>query len=174
MARFLYPTHTIHPKIGVSVIRPGDGGMRVHEDSPGQGNHHKLTVRDAWNTCTVLDYGVITYFGEYTGGAVFYPELDIEVLPEPGDMVIHGALRQHRHGVKEVESGERYAFSNFSLPYSKNPGTFYAINTPEYNHIRNNDPNYIVVLNTNLIPDAGTVPENPKDVLHNYKNIDIE
>jgi hypothetical protein len=100
--------------------------------------------------------------------------LDIEVLPEPGDMVIHGALRQHRHGVKEVESGERYAFSNFSLPYSKNPGTFYAINTPEYNHIRNNDPNYIVVLNTNLIPDAGTVPENPKDVLHNYKNIDIE
>jgi hypothetical protein len=98
----------------------------------------------------------------------------VEVYPEPGDMVIHGALRRHRHGVKEVESGERYAFSNFALPYSKNPGTFYTFNSPEYNNIRHNDPDYIIKLNINLMPDAGTVPENPTDDLHNYKNIDIE
>jgi hypothetical protein len=47
MSKFLYPTHAIHPKIGVSVIRPGDGGMRVHEDSPGEGGHDQLKVRDA-------------------------------------------------------------------------------------------------------------------------------
>lgn len=173
MCRFLYPTHTIHPKIGLSVIRPGDGGMRVHEDSPGEGNHDKLSMHDAWDTCTILQYGVITYFGEYTGGAVFYPGMDLEVEPQPGDMVIHGALKRHRHGVREVASGERYAFSNFCLPYDKNPGTFHAFNSPEYNHIRNNDPNYIEKLNENLIPDSGTMPneENSRDLLHNYFNI---
>lgn len=176
MSKFLYPTHAIHPKIGLSVIRPGDGGMRVHEDSPGEGNHDKLTMRDAWHTCTVLQYGVITYFGEYTGGAVYYPELGVEVQPEPGDMVIHGALRLHRHGVREVESGERYAYSNFCLPYDKNPGTFYAFNSPEYNEIRQNDPDYIMKLNDNLKPEAGTVPaeDNSRDLLHNYFNIDKE
>lgn len=174
MSKFLYPTHAIHPKDSVSVIRPGDGGMRVHEDSPGEGNHHKLSVTDAWNTCTILDYGVITYFGDYTGGAVFYPELGIEVLPEPGDMVIHGALRQHRHGVKEVDSGERYAFSNFSLPYSKNPGTFYTFNSDKYNEIRATDPNYRITLGMNLKPETANIPKNPIHPLHNYINVDIE
>lgn len=106
--------------------------MYVHEDSPGEGHEDELTRLDMWSTCTSLDYGVIVYFGDYEGGEVFYPELDAELWPGPGDLVIHGALSKHKHGVKEVTKGIRYAFANFCLPAHKNPGTFYNFNTPEY------------------------------------------
>lgn len=142
MSQFLYPTHVIHPRLEVTVIKPGDGGMFVHADSPGEGHEDELSQYDVWSTCTLLDYGIIVYFGEYTGGAVFYPELGLEVQPEPGDLVIHGALSRHKHGVREVDSGIRYAFANFCLPATKNPGTFYNFNTDQFNQIKS-DPDFI-------------------------------
>jgi hypothetical protein len=138
ISEFLLPTHVMHPMLQVSVMRPGEGGMFVHEDSPGEGNHDQLTNYDTWTTCTVLDYGVIAYFGEFSGGEVFYPELDIEISPQPGDLVIHGATPRWKHGVKEVSTGIRYAFANFSLPYHKNPNTFYNYKTEEYHNQLNN------------------------------------
>jgi hypothetical protein len=130
MSKFLYPTHVIHPRLQATIIRPGDGGMYIHTDTPGEGGEEELTQFDMWSTCTSLDYGVITYFGEYEGGDVIYPEIDKKVSPKPGDLVIHNALLQH--GVNEVTSGLRYAFSNFCLPIGKNPGSFYNFNSPEY------------------------------------------
>lgn len=139
MSEFLYPTHIIHPRLDVLVIQPGDGGMPPHSDSPGEGHEHELTNYDVWNVCARLDYGIIIYFGEYTGGAVYYPYLDIEIQPEPGDMIIHGAHQKHFHGVKEVESGVRFAFNNFALPYDRNPGSFYSFNSAEFNHLKEQD-----------------------------------
>jgi hypothetical protein len=136
ISEFLLPTHVIHPRLVLSIMRPGEE-MFVHEDSPGEGKEHLLTNDDVWSTCTALDYGVIAYFGEYEGGEVFYPELDIEISPEPGDLVIHGATPRWKHGVKPVKSGMRYAFSNFSLPYEKNPGSFYNYKTKEYSDMVN-------------------------------------
>jgi hypothetical protein len=132
MSKFLLPTHVIHPMLHLNIMRPGDGEMFVHEDSPGEGNEHTLTNVDRWSTCCLLDYGVITYFGEFTGGETFYPELGVEVAPQPGDMIIHGAHSKHKHGVREVTSGIRYAFSNFSLKPEKNPGTFSNYGTKEH------------------------------------------
>jgi hypothetical protein len=43
------------------------------------------------------------------------------------------------HGVKEVTSGVRYAFSNFCLPATKNPGSFYNFNSEEYLNIRSKE-----------------------------------
>ena len=142
ISQFLLPTHVIHPMLKVQVIQPGDGGMFVHEDSPGEGNDHQLSNVDVWTTCPLLDYGVIAYFGDYEGGEIFYPNLGIEIAPKPGDLVIHGATSKWKHGVKEVTSGVRYAFSNFSLKAEKNPGTFYNYGTKEY-HDQINDDIYV-------------------------------
>ena len=107
-----------------------------------------LSAEDRWNTCCVLHYGAVVYFGDFTGGEVFYPHFDnqgnfignripyeegreLRVQPEPGDLVIHGALKNHAHGVHNITSGFRYAYSNFVLPVSKNPGTFPLYNTKE-------------------------------------------
>lgn len=132
MSEFLLPTHVLHPKLTVSSMGPGDE-MFVHEDSPGEDGEHLLTNDDFWSTCALLEYGVIVYFGEFEGGEVFYPELDMEVAPQPGDLVIHGATPRWKHGVRKVKSGRRYAFSNFSLRADKNPGSFYNYGTDEYN-----------------------------------------
>lgn len=136
ISQFLFPTHVIHPRSEVAVIRPGDGGMPPHSDSPGEGHGDQLTQYDVWNTCTILDYGVVLYFGDFTGGALYYPNLNIELTLNPGDLAIHGAHGQHLHGVREVETGIRFAFANFCLPAHKNPGSFINFNTEDFHTIR--------------------------------------
>jgi hypothetical protein len=131
VSAFLQPTHVIHPLL--SMIYFGEGKqMLPHCDSPGEGHEDDLTVPDVWSTCCLLDYGVITYFGEFTGGELYYPNQDLTVEVKPGDLVIHGAHSDYMHGVKPVTSGMRFAFSNFSLKADKNPGTFPNYGTPEY------------------------------------------
>jgi hypothetical protein len=138
ISEFIAPTHVIHPQLNMIVLKPGES-MFVHEDSPGEGNHEELTNEDTWGTCCVLDYGIIGYFGDFTGGQVYYPELGIEIQPEPGDLVIHGAHSREKHGVREVLSGIRYAYSTFCMKSEKNPGSFYNYGTEEYNdQIKNN------------------------------------
>lgn len=130
VSEFLAPTHVIHPLI--SMISFGEGKqMLPHCDSPGEDHSEELTVPDVWSTCCLLDYGVIVYFGDFTGGEVYYPNQNIEINVKPGDLVIHCALNCHSHGVKPVKSGIRFAYSNFSLKAEKNPGTFYNYGTQE-------------------------------------------
>jgi hypothetical protein len=147
MSELLGPEYQIHPQLSMLVTRPGDT-MFIHSDSPGEEMNEDLTVEDRWNTCCVLQYGAVVYFGEFEGGEVFYPHInkdgvfeggqtplkegrELRVSPQPGDLVIHGALSNHAHGVHEITKGYRYAFSNFVLPASKNPGTFPAYGTKE-------------------------------------------
>jgi hypothetical protein len=153
ISEILYPEYVIHPQKNLIVTRPGDGGMFCHADSPGKGCEMHLTQIDTWQTCCIIDYGVIGYFGEFTGGAVFYPNFNkdgsrkdgeedqndcLEVFPQPGDIVVHGSTYPWNHGVREVESGIRYAFSNFSLKAVENPGSFYNYKSPEYYEILGN------------------------------------
>jgi hypothetical protein len=147
VSELLYPHYVIHPSQSILNVRPGDGGMFTHSDSPGKGACHLLSQDDKYATCCVIDYGVVAYFGHFTGGEIFYPDINpdgtiktddnrqrgqYEYLPERGDIIIHSAFDPYSHGVKEVESGVRYAFSNFSLKAEDNPGTFYNYKTPEY------------------------------------------
>jgi len=128
---FLYPEFVIHPLL--HMIKFGKGSkMHPHCDSPGEGNHEDLTVPDLWGTCCLLSWGVCTYFGEWEGGELYYPNQDVTINVKPGDLVIHGALSDCMHGVKEITSGTRYTFSNFSIQADKNPGSFYNYKTPEY------------------------------------------
>jgi hypothetical protein len=163
ISEFLLPTHVIHPMMKLQVMRVGDE-MFVHEDSPGEDQEHLLTNDDVWTTCTLLEYGVIAYFGEFSGGEVFYPELGIEVSPQPGDLVIHGATPRWKHGVREVTAGTRYAFSNFSLPAAKNPGTFHNYKTEEFNKtIENGLYEWLMPLIANERDYRGLNPEDSLD-----------
>jgi hypothetical protein len=45
---------------------------------------------------------------DYVGGEIGWPEYDIEIKPEPGDLVIFPANNDYLHYVKDVESGVRY------------------------------------------------------------------
>lgn len=143
----IYPEYVIHPMVSLLTIRPGDGGMFIHSDSPGKGCEMELSQLDVWSTCCLIDYGMVGYLGDFTGGAVFYPNIHpdgtikeddfdgpcLEYTPEPGDIVIHSALHPYNHGVREVESGIRYAFSNFVLKAEDNPGTFHNYKSEGYN-----------------------------------------
>jgi hypothetical protein len=131
LSEFLAPEYIIHPALHLQCIHPGDGGMFLHCDSPGEGNHDMLTQTDKWNTCCVIHYGAVIYFGEFEGGENLYPNQGLEFPVKPGDLIIHGAHSDYQHGVKEVTSGARYAFANFVLPKEKNPNTFFVWNTPE-------------------------------------------
>lgn len=131
VSEFLQPTHVVHPLLSMISFAPG-AEMLPHCDSPGEGHDDDLTVPDVWSTCCLLEYGVCIYFGDFTGGEVYYPNQDVTIPVQPGDLVIHGALSDCMHGVKPVETGLRYTFTNFALKPEKNPGTFYNFGTPEY------------------------------------------
>lgn len=156
ISELLYPEYAIHPQLYLIVTREDDE-MFVHSDSPGEGMEENLSAEDRWNTCCVLHYGAIVYFGDYTGGEVFYVHYnengefegnrtpyiegrELKLQTKPGDLVIHGALSNHAHGVHNIKSGYRYAFSNFVLPSEKNPGTFPLYNTKENDERWNSGP----------------------------------
>jgi hypothetical protein len=144
----LSPGWVIHPALNLLKVKPGDNGMFIHSDSPGKNQCHRLSQLDIWSTCCELDYGLVAYLGNWEGGEIFYPHIDsngnvypegfgdnencFSYMPERGDVVIHSAFKPYEHGVREVTSGTRYAFSCFSLKAEDNPGTFYNYGTPEY------------------------------------------
>lgn len=145
MSDFLYPEYVIHPMLSLLIIKPGDKGMFVHADSPGRDMEEELTQEDRWQTCCIIDYGIIVYMGDFKGGEVFYPNLTkdgleqeenyedcLQVTVEPGDLIVHGSCHPYEHGVREVTSGYRYAFTNFALKAEENPGTFDNYKTREY------------------------------------------
>ena len=148
ISELLGPDWIIHPQYVFIRVKPEDNGMFIHSDSPGKGQCHLLSQNDLWSTCCELDYGVCAYLGDYEGGAIFYPNINpdgtlktdnyngpcFEYTPQKGDIVIHSAFDPYGHGVREVTSGTRYVYSNFSLKAKDNPGTFYQYGTPEYYH----------------------------------------
>jgi len=57
----------------------------------------------------LVTYGIILYFNEFEGGEIFYPNQGgLQYKPKKGDLLIHGAEEECRHGVKEVLSDVRY------------------------------------------------------------------
>ena len=142
----LSPEYVMHPCIGMITTRPGDGGMFVHADSPGRDMEEDLSQIDTFKSCCIIDYGLVAYFGDFEGGEIFYPKFNkdgslkdtgdslncLEYKPEAGDILIHRSIEPWHHGVREIKSGVRYAFSNFVLKSQENPGTFYNYGTKEY------------------------------------------
>ena len=104
------PTHSMTPSMSIQRMFPGDT-MFEHTDTSGE---DPVTANDAFGTCHIIEYGVVVYFSNFEGGEIYYPDLNIEYKPEPGDLLIHKATI--KHGVKEVISGSRYVYANFMFP----------------------------------------------------------
>lgn len=149
VSELLYPEYVINPQSQVITSRVGHEGMFLHCDNPGKDMAHMLTQEDTYGTCSLIDFGVVTYLSEFEGGEVYYPAFfedgtlkpnaDIEgapgelvYKPGPGDVVIHGAEGPYFHGTKPVTSGIRYAFSCFATRADLAPGTFYNYKSKEY------------------------------------------
>jgi hypothetical protein len=62
-----------------------------------------------------LKYGMVIYFSKFTGGEIFYPNQNITIQPNPGDLVIHSSKKECAHGVKEVKAGIRYTLAPYIL-----------------------------------------------------------
>lgn len=84
-----------------SVLRtiPDGRALGEHRDNAAEGDETNM-------------FGVVVYLNDnYSGGEIFYKELQIEYKPNPGDLVVHyaGLL----HGVNQVTEGERYILTSF-------------------------------------------------------------
>lgn len=59
-------------------------------------------------------YGVVLYLNDnYSGGEIFYPNIQLEFKPQAYSMVLHPAHEAYRHGVKAVTDGTRYSMTTF-------------------------------------------------------------
>jgi hypothetical protein len=178
LSELIGPDYVMHPQLNPIVSLPGEPGMFVHNDSPGKGCEMNLTQIDTWQTCCIIDYGLVAYFGNFEGGEIFYPHLNLDgsispeegyanpcltYKPENGDVIIHSAFHPYEHGTKAVTSGMRIAYSNFMLLAKDNPGSFYNYGTPEYyNQIGDKSPEKIKDWATALIKNPRNIAEQVK------------
>jgi hypothetical protein len=55
------------------------------------------------------DIAVLTYLNDdYVGGEIYFPEYDIYIKPEPGDLLTFPDNPNFIHGVKAITSGTRF------------------------------------------------------------------
>lgn len=112
------PKYSIRKTAVINKMQLGFG-MGEHKDS-----HdfidiiEKSKLKDPLGEYDIKDnpvFGSVVYLNEFGGGEIYYPELNIEYKPNPGDLIIHSA--DILHGVKPVSRGYRYAYSNYlSIP----------------------------------------------------------
>lgn len=59
-------------------------------------------------------FGSIIYLNQnYIGGHTFYPELNIDIKPKSGKLVIHPGDVEHTHGVSQIQENIRYTIASF-------------------------------------------------------------
>jgi hypothetical protein len=73
------------------------------------------------NETPIAEYKVGLYFGDFTGGAISFPNLNFKYQPEHNDLLVFKVSKDHAHLTEEVLSGTRYAYSDCLIPH---PGYF--------------------------------------------------
>lgn len=62
-----------------------------------------------------ISHGFVIYLNDdYSGGEIYYPNLDIDIKASSGSLVIHPSDVLHTHGVRKVLSGVRYTMTMFA------------------------------------------------------------
>jgi hypothetical protein len=60
------------------------------------------------------EYGSIVYLNNnYEGGHTYYPNFDLEIIPEVGKLAIHPGDVEHLHGVTKIKNTTRYTVASF-------------------------------------------------------------
>jgi len=69
---------------------------------------------DACEGLEFRDFGSVIYLNDdFNGGHTYYPNLDIEVVPKAGMLVVHPGTKDFYHGVTEVLDKTRYTIASF-------------------------------------------------------------
>lgn len=68
-----------------------------------------------------IKYKLAIYLGNWTGGEISFPELNVEYKPEHNDLVVFKVDEKHNHLTNPVLSGNRYAYIDFLVEH---PGYF--------------------------------------------------
>ena len=60
------------------------------------------------------DFACITFLNnDFEGGNLYFPDLNIEVTPEPGQSICFPGTMEYLHGVKKITKGVRYTIASF-------------------------------------------------------------
>jgi hypothetical protein len=76
---------------------------------------------DTWDISNInnfssifIEYAALTYLNDdYVGGEIYFPDHDLEIKPEPGELIFFPGTHFYIHGVREIISGYRYAMMTF-------------------------------------------------------------
>jgi hypothetical protein len=95
----------------------------ISEGGHNQGLHCDSVQLDGtpWNDGNTmlddLEFSALVYLNtsgiDYTGGTIFFPNQDVELMPKVGQMIFFRGDVDHPHEVSEVTSGKRYALILF-------------------------------------------------------------
>lgn len=63
----------------------------------------------------LIRFGFVIYLNDgFSGGQIYYPNIDKEYHPQAKSMIIHPSDEKYIHGVKEVEGHTRYCLAFFA------------------------------------------------------------
>lgn len=103
-----FPNYDLYEHNAFQCLIEGEN-MYEHTDTPSDPRHRDEDGQ-RWSR---IVWGTILYINDdYSGGEIYYPELNIEYKPQAGDLLIHAA--HVVHGVRKVTKGIRFAYSNFA------------------------------------------------------------
>lgn len=82
------------------------------EQQPHADDMSNVEGADPWHRHR--EFGAIIYLNDdYTGGHTYYPQHDIEIVPEVGTLAIHPGDPSHLHGVTKMDGNIRYTIASF-------------------------------------------------------------
>lgn len=107
----------VRPFFGDGYSLPVFGELHRQKIGDGMDEHHDMGSRSA------LLRSMIFYINDdYEGGELYFPALEFEYKPKPGDFVTFPSYEKYTHGVKPVLSGSaRYVMSGFAWQSGKVP-----------------------------------------------------
>jgi hypothetical protein len=83
-----------------------------HSDSTGNSGEDNGTSHRKFSSLIYLN-------DQFSGGNLWFPNQDKEVVPKPNTLIIFPSTFEYSHGVKQVTSGVRYSILEFWM-YSEN------------------------------------------------------
>lgn len=88
-------------------------------------------------TSVFIECAALTYLNnDYTGGELYFPNYDIIIKPEPGELIFFPGTEHYVHGVRKITSGNRYVMQNFlSTPKLKYIWKYFVSYPGEINYI---------------------------------------
>jgi hypothetical protein len=108
---------------GVDVVAINPQLAEISEGGKNDGLHCDSVQLDGtpWDDGNTmledLEFSALVYLNtsgvDYSGGTIYFPNQNIDLMPKAGQMIFFRGDIDHPHGVSEVTSGKRYALVLF-------------------------------------------------------------